>query len=273
MKTENTKNTEIVEGVENADHAVVADMPQEHSPVKPGHPPVKQNVYLAVTAFIQLLLVVALVWYFVRGDWENAVLTAIVIILTLAPMIMRRQYHIRIPPEFQLISTVFVFMSLFLGSAMDLYYQYWWWDIVLHGSSGFILGIIGFLFLFLLNQSDRIPKETKPALVCFFAVTVAVFLGVVWEMFEFAVDQIWPEINMQSTETGVVDTMKDLIVNMTGASVVAVMGWVYLRTGRYSFIADGVRRFVARNPELFGRMKSRISRMKSRRKRKSKAAK
>ena len=207
VKAENAIKKESAEIAKNAEGAVKP----------PEHPPVKHNLYLVATALIQLLLAGALMWYFVRGDWENAVLTAIVIALTLTPMIMRRQYRIRIPPEFQLISTVFVFMSLFLGSALDLYYHYWWWDVLLHISSGFLLGIIGFLFLFLLNQSDRIPKGTKPALVCFFAVTVAVFLGVVWEIFEYAVDQIWPEINMQSNETGVVDTMKDLIVNMIGA--------------------------------------------------------
>jgi hypothetical protein len=33
--------------------------------------------------------------------------------------------------------------------------------------------------------------------------------------------------------------------------VVAIMGWVYMKTGRYSFIADAVRGFVDHNPKLF----------------------
>jgi hypothetical protein len=73
------------------------------------------------------------------------------------------------------------------------------------------------------------------------------------EIFEFAVDRVAPHVNMQSNETGVVDTMQDLIIDTLGAVVVAVMGWIYLRTGRYSFIADGVRLFVQRNPRLLRR--------------------
>jgi hypothetical protein len=45
--------------------------------------------------------------------------------------------------------------------------------------------------------------------------------------------------------------MKDLIVDTLGAVVVAMMGMAYVRAGRYSFIADGVRKFMRLNPRLF----------------------
>jgi hypothetical protein len=47
--------------------------------------------------------------------------------------------------------------------------------------------------------------------------------------------------------------MKDLIVDTIGAMVVALMGYAYLKTGRYSFIGDGVRGFLHKNPRLLGR--------------------
>jgi hypothetical protein len=56
---------------------------------------------------------------------------------------------------------------------------------------------------------------------------------------------------MQSRETGVGDTMLDLIVDLLGAIVVALMGWAYFKSGRYSFIADGVQKFIRKNPRLF----------------------
>jgi hypothetical protein len=40
--------------------------------------------------------------------------------------------------------------------------------------------------------------------------------------------------------TGPIDTMVDLIVNTLGAAIVAVLGYFYCRTGRDSFIVDGV---------------------------------
>lgn len=217
----------------------------------PAPAPEGRNIYIVMTLVIQALLGIGLVLFILRRDWENVFLTALVILLTLVPAFLWRRYRIFMPPEFQLIAAAFVFLSLFLGSAADLYYHLWWWDIVLHTGSGFLLGIVGFIFMFLLNQTNRIPAGVRPEFVCFFGVTFAVFLGVLWEIFEFVVDR-FTTANMQSQETGVVDTMQDLIVDTLGAVVVALMALAYVRGGRYSFIVDGVRAFVRKNPRLFG---------------------
>lgn len=210
-----------------------------------------RSVAAWLTFLIQVLLVVGLAMFVLRRDWENTFLTLIVIGLTAVPALLWRRYHIVVPPEFQLIAAAFVFLSLFLGSAGNFYYKFWWWDAVLHTGSGFLLGIVGWISLFLLNQTDRVPKGIRPEFLCFFAVTFAVFLGVVWEIFEFAVDKFAPSINMQSNETGVDDTMHDLIVDTLGAIIVALMGYAYSKSGRYSFVVDGVRKFVRKNPQLF----------------------
>jgi len=219
----------------------------------PAHSEEERNLYLTLTWLLQLLLAVGVVLFLLRRDWENVFLTGIVIALTLVPAFLSRRYRVIIPPEFQLVAAVFVFLSLFLGSALDFYYRFWWWDIVLHTASGFLLGIIGFISLYVLNQTDQLPTGMKPAFRCFFGFTFAVTLGVMWEIFEFTVDRLWPAIDMQSTGTGVVDTMKDLVVDTIGAVVVAVMGYAYLKTGRYSFLGEAVRGFLRKNPGLLGR--------------------
>jgi hypothetical protein len=213
----------------------------------------QRRFYIGFTLVIQTALAIGLVLFIFRRDWENVFLTVVVIGLTLVPAFLLRRYRVYIPPEFQLISAVFVYLSLYLGSARDFYYRFWWWDIVLHTGSGFLLGIVGWIALFLLNRTEQIPRGMRPEFLCFFAVTFAVFLGVLWEIFEYAVDRIAPAINMQSGETGVADTMHDLIVDTIGAVIVAAMGLAYAKSGRYSFLADGVRGFIQKNPRLFGK--------------------
>jgi hypothetical protein len=213
--------------------------------------PERQNTYAALTLIIQAFVTIGLILFLLRRDWENVFLTVLVLLLTLVPAFLLHRYRVYIPPEFQLVAAAFIFLSLFLGSAVDLYYHFWWWDVVLHTGSGFLLGIIGFLALFLLNQTDRLPEGMRPAFICFFGLTFAVFLGVLWEIFEFAIDMIVPGANMLSWETGAGDTIVDLIVDTVGAVIVALMGWAYIKTGRYSFIADGVRKFIRKNPRLF----------------------
>jgi hypothetical protein len=174
-----------------------------------------------------------------------------VIGLVVFPELLLRRYRVHVPPEFQLVAAGFVFLSLFLGSATDFYYRFWWWDMALHTTSGFLLGIVGWIVLFLLLQTDRLPRGIGAGLVCVFGITFAVTLGVLWEVFEFAVDTLWPHVNMMSNETGVADTMHDLIVNFVGAVVVGLMGWAYSRSGRFSYLVEAVRAFMRRNPRLF----------------------
>lgn len=215
------------------------------------------GLYRNLTLFLQAWLAIGFVLFLIRGDWENAFLTLAVIGFVVVPAFVLRRYRVYVPPEFQLVAVAFVFLSFFLGSARDYYYKFWWWDMVLHTTSGFLLGILGWITLFLLNKTDRIPSGMRPSFLCFFAVTFAVFLGVLWEIFEFAVDSLWPEVNMMSHETGVADTMQDLIVDTVGATTVALMGYAYSKSGRYSFVVDAVRKFVQKNPRMFrGKAKS-----------------
>ena len=62
---------------------------------------------------------------------------------------------------------------------------------------------------------------------------------------------------MQVVENGTDDTMIDMIVNTIGAAVIALLGYVYCRIGRQSFIVEGVSKFVSRNPRLFARASER----------------
>lgn len=206
-----------------------------------------------ITLVIQVWLTAGLTIFIIRRDWENIFLTLTVIGLILVPAFVLRRNRVHVPPEFQLIAAAFVFLSLFLGSAQDFYYHFWWWDMVLHTGSGFLFGIVGWIVMFLLLQTDRLPHSVGPALVCIFGVTFAVTLGVLWEIFEYTVDLLWPHLNMMSHETGVNDTMHDLIVDMIGALIVGAMGYAYARRGRFSFLIDAVRAFMRKNPHLFSR--------------------
>jgi hypothetical protein len=210
-----------------------------------------------LTLIIQAWLAIGLVLFIIRGDWENVFLTITVFGLIVVPAFLLKKWRIHVPAEFQMIAAVFVFLSLFLGSARDFYDRFWWWDIVLHAGSGILLGIAGWIMLFLLIQSDRLPRAIGPWLVFVFSVSFAVTLGVLWEIFEFAVDSLWPNVNMMSNETGVVDTMQDLIVDFFGAVIVGFMGWAHSKSGRYSFVVDGMHKFLRKNPRLFRKKRSR----------------
>lgn len=180
----------------------------------------------------------------------NVALTATVLTMTALPALMERQYNVQIPPEFELLAILFVFASLFLGEVRGYYLRFWWWDAVLHVGSGLLLGLTGFLLVYILNQTDRIQIFMKPGFVALFSFAFAMAAGALWEIFEFTVDNLFG-LNMQ--KSGLQDTMWDLIVDAFGALVFSVTGYLYLKRGWGSPIFRSVERFLETNPEFFSR--------------------
>jgi uncharacterized membrane protein YjdF len=215
------------------------------------------SLHRRLTIFLQAILLVGFFVEIWAKQWFNAVITSGIILITFAPLFLRRRFRVFIPPEFVLLSIAFVFASLFLGEVRGYYHRFWWWDIALHAGSGFLLGIIGFLLVYILNETEDIDVHMKPGFVAFFAFLFALGMGALWEIFEFGMDRFFG-MNMQKEmlgdPSGLTDTMWDLIVDTLGAWIIAVLGYGYLKTaGNESFLERWIRKFIVGNPRFFKR--------------------
>lgn len=210
-----------------------------------------------LTLVLQAILIVGVVVEILAGQWFPAFVTLAIILLTLFPLLVARRFGVFIPAEFSLLAILFVFASLFLGEVRGYYHRFWWWDIALHTASGFLLGIVGFLLVHVMNQIERVGVYLKPGFVALFAFLFAVGIGALWEIFEFTMDQVFG-LDMQKAmfgdPSGLTDTMWDLIVDTIGASIIAVLGYGYLRTaGNESFLIRWIQNFIDANPRMFRR--------------------
>ncbi len=207
------------------------------------------NLHKRLTLFLQVTLLVGAVLAVFQGRWLAAIATLGIIVVTFLPLILGRRFAVRIPPEFEVLAVVFIYASLFLGEVRGYYVRYWWWDGVLHAGSGFLLGILGFLLVYVLNERDDVDLHMRPRFVALFAFMFAVGMGALWEIFEFAMDQSFG-LNMQ--KSGLVDTMWDLIIDTVGAMLISLVGWSYLsKAGSSSFLERWIAAFVESNPRLF----------------------
>ncbi|MDP8912097.1 MAG: hypothetical protein M3N39_00805 [Pseudomonadota bacterium] len=194
-----------------------------------------------------------LVLLLVREDWLQAFLVVGIMVLTLAPVVFR--LPVEIPSEIQIVAVLFVFATLFLGEVRDYYQRFWWWDASLHTTSGLLLGMLGFMFVYMLNEDRHVDLHMRPLFVALFAFFFAVAIGAVWEIFEFAMDRFFGTDMQPATAgdpSGLTDTIHDLIVDTLGAAAVSIAGWRYLARARTSYVDNWARRFIQRNPQLFG---------------------
>ncbi|MDD3620549.1 MAG: hypothetical protein RBR09_12840 [Desulfobulbaceae bacterium] len=217
----------------------------------------EQTTHRRITIVLQAILfagAVAAVW---EQQWLNAVVTVGIMVITMVPLFLKKGLHVFIPPEFELLAIGFIFASLFLGEVRGYYARFWWWDIALHTASGFLLGIVGFLLVHVLNEMKEIDIHMKPGFVAFFAFLFAVGMGAIWEIFEFGADHFLGttmQKEMLGDPSGLTDTMFDLIVDTLGALIISVLGYGYLKTsGNTSFLERWIRAFIDSNPQLFRR--------------------
>lgn len=203
---------------------------------------------------LRAIMVLGLALSIYEHSWLNVAVISGILLLTSLPLLFFRRYEIYIPPVFECLAIAFIFASLFLGEVRGYYLRFWWWDIALHTSSGVLLGILGFLLVYILNETPRVDLNMRPGFVAFFAFCFAVAFGGLWEIFEFSMDQL-AGANMQKPflgdPSGLTDTMWDLIVDTLGGIVISVLGYLYTKRGATSFIDTWIQKFIAGNPRLF----------------------
>lgn len=235
--------------------------------------PVRFAVYLVLRAIVIAVLVLCIL----RDDWESVFTCVLTLILFLIPIFVEKSFGIDLPNTLEMIILLFVFAAEILGEIGSYYIKYPLWDTMLHTINGFICAAFGFALVDIFNRNRRIKFELSPVFLAIVAFCFSMTIGVLWEFFEFGMDMIFKTdmqkdfvintissvkldptnsnkaviiknitdvaVNGESLglggylDIGLIDTMKDLIVNFIGAVVFSIIGYIYVKTrgkGRFA---------------------------------------
>jgi len=212
------------------------------------------DLHRLVVRVLLFLMVIEWIVLMVELRFLQLFLVTVIIIVLLAPELFRNKMDIVIPAEFHFVAVIFILASLYLGEIQQFYRLIWWWDMALHGTAGLLMGIFGFLLVYILNENPRVELQMKTGFIALFAFFFSISIGTVWEIFEFAMDQLFG-FNMQKEmfgdTSGLTDTMWDIIINAAGAAVISLLGWWYLSLRKDFFIQSLIKKFINKNPSLF----------------------
>lgn len=202
------------------------------------------------------------------GNFEYLALCILVLILFLVPSFMEKKLNIEIPSTLEKIILLFTYAAEILGEIQAFYLKIPWWDTMLHTLNGFLCAAIGFALVDLLNDNKKIKFQLSPIFFVIVAISFSMTVGVVWEFFEFGMDCMFnldmqkdKVVNSISSvllnqngenipvtidgitseyingkplpinghlDIGLMDTMKDLIVNFIGAVIFSIFGYNYV---------------------------------------------
>lgn len=203
------------------------------------------NIQNYIASLLRLTILVAIILELINRQWLLSFVSFSILILTYIPSFFEKQYKINIPPELELLAILFIYAALFLGEIQSFYTRFWWWDVLMHIGSGIGFGFIGFLILYALYYRGKL--KASPFWICLFSFSFALGLGALWEIFEFAMDSFFG-LNMQ--ESGLLDTMWDLIVDALGALIISAIGYYYIKKERTSVIVNILDKLRKQTPKL-----------------------
>lgn len=168
--------------------------------------------------------------------FENTLMILFVFVPPLFGMVARFQ----VPKALEIAFVSFCFSALVLGDLFDFYGRFAWWDTMLHGLSGLMLGIIGYVVVYALKN---VGISMPPIFVSVWIICFSLALGALWEICEYVFDGIFG-LNSQEFLTGsgtfdesipregrdaLKDTMDDLILDFVGAGIISVTSFIASR--------------------------------------------
>ncbi len=234
-----------------------------------------KKTVLRVYVVLRLLVIVTLVLELIQGDYENAFICVLTLILFVLPSILERKLRMDIPDAMEIVLLFFIFAADILGEIRQFYVLVPHWDTVLHTINGFMFAAVGFSIVNLLNEDKHVAMSLSPLCMAVVAFCFSMTIGVLWEFFEWGADcllgydmqkdtvlsaissvKLHPEgrnemvvvSGIQNTvlvlqdgsqvsldiggylDIGLMDTMKDLLVNLIGAVVFSIIGFFYVRS-------------------------------------------
>lgn len=156
-----------------------------------------------VLRFSVILVLIAQVF---NRNYENVFLCVLTLYLFTMPTILERNLRIDFPDTLEIIILLFIYAAEIMGEIGAYYVAFPHWDTVLHTLNGFLCAAIGFSMLDILNRRGDIKFHLSPLYLALVAFCFSMTVGVLWEFFEFSMDQLF-----------LLDMQKDDVIRSVGS--------------------------------------------------------
>ena len=175
----------------------------------------KKGAVVTVYVALRLMVIAVLVAQVFKRNFENVFLCGLTLLLLLVPTFVERKIHVDLPDTLEIIIMLFIFAAEILGEIQAYYITFPYWDTMLHTINGFLCAAIGFALVDILNRSERFSIQLSPIFLAITAFCFSMTIGVLWEFFECAMDQLFL-LDMQKDT--VVTTISSVMLDPAGGN-------------------------------------------------------
>lgn len=179
----------------------------------------KRSVTMVYILLRTSVVLVMLAQIFNR-NFENVFLCVLTLILFMLPSTLERKLDLDLPNTLEIIILLFIYAAEILGEIGAYYVTFPYWDTVLHTLNGFLCAAIGFSLLDILNRHNDVRFHLSPLYLAIMSFCFSMTVGVIWEFFEFTMDQLF-FLDMQKDT--VVSAIGSIMLDPTGGNTPIVL--------------------------------------------------
>ncbi|MFC1561019.1 hypothetical protein ACFL4V_00925 [Candidatus Latescibacterota bacterium] len=201
-----------------------------------------EKLELRISYSLKIIVLFTIIISIIELNFFLIASSVMILLFSALPALVERKFRIILPVEVEFALTTFIFLHFILGEASNYYIRFWWFDELLHISSGILIGLVGFVIIYFFLYTNRV--EANPLIVVVFSVSFSLAAGAIWEIFEFLMDL---SFGFTMQKSGIVDTMTDLMVDFLGAFIVGIGVYRYLKKDEDGVIKTLVNRFIQYN--------------------------
>lgn len=130
-----------------------------------------------------IMVILCIINILIIGHYKDLIHCLLALIFLIVPSIIEKRLKINIPSITLIMIYTLIFSTAILGEVYDFYIYYFWWDILVHFSSGILCTIIGLGIFKILNKPYKIINSIL------FAFCFSMTLATLWEFTEYSLDK------------------------------------------------------------------------------------
>lgn len=173
-----------------------------------------------VFSVLRVLILVALVRQLMRGSYESAFFCVLALVLLYLPSWLQVKLRVELPPPLEITILCFIFAAEILGEVNAFYVVVPNWDTMLHTLNGFLAAAVGLSMVILLNDNEKVVFDLSPFFLALLAFCFSMTIGVLWEFFECAMDQLFL-LDMQ--KDSIMHSISSVMLDPTGGNTPVII--------------------------------------------------
>lgn len=175
----------------------------------------------------QLLLFCSLYLSYLSSNWISFFIISFATLFMYYVNFSVHKNRVDFPNKLEIFLLFLVYLNLLFEQSSFIENAIFWAKITFYMIFSVVIGIIGFMVIYVLNKEKKVLFNLDPEFIALFSLCFSISIGVFWQVFRFLFDYI---LGISIQNFNAYDALGFISVHSAGAIIVSLTGYFYLKS-------------------------------------------